>query len=80
MLSPTHVPPVASDEQLARFIYSSRHIRNSDNTVKADAFIPHPHTELSITRHLEATEEEIWSEGDASSPRKGKRLSTGEPM
>lgn len=64
MLDPAHVPPVASDERLARFIYQSKHIRNSDNTVKQDAFIPHPHTELSLTRHILATTEEIWTVGE----------------
>jgi hypothetical protein len=34
--------PVTSDEQLARFILSSNWIRKSDQTVKPDAFIPHP--------------------------------------
>jgi hypothetical protein len=25
--------------------------------------MPHPHVELSVTRHREATEEELWGEG-----------------
>ena len=64
MLDPTHVPAVRSDELLARFIIFSKHIRSSNLTVKADAFIPHPLIELSVTRHREATEDELWHEGE----------------
>lgn len=63
MFDPDQVPAVESDELLARFILFSRHIRSSDNTVKADAFLPHPRAELSVTRHREASEPEIWNEG-----------------
>jgi hypothetical protein len=63
MLNPGHVPPVSSDELLARFIVFSKHIRSSNLTVKPDAFIPHPLIELSLTRHREATEDELWHEG-----------------
>ena len=58
--------PVDSDEYLARFIIFSKWIRNSDKRVKPDAFIPHPHEELSVTRHLypnNLSEEELWAIG-----------------
>ena len=64
MLDPTQVPPVSSEELLARFIVFSKHIRSSNMTVKPDAFIPHPHIELSVTRHRDATEDELWQEGE----------------
>ncbi len=64
MLNPGNIPPVASQECLARFILFSKHVRRSDSTVKPDAFIPHPQPELSLTRHLEATEDELWREGE----------------
>ena len=64
MLDPAQVPPVSSDEVLARFIVFSKHIRSSNMTVKPDAFIPHPLIELSVTRHREATEAELWQEGE----------------
>jgi hypothetical protein len=64
MLDPAQIPPVGSDELLARFIIFSKHFRPSNNTVKPDAFIPHPHLQLSLTRHREATEYEIWREGE----------------
>jgi hypothetical protein len=60
MIDPRHVPEVDSDEKLARFILSKRHIRSSDDTIKPDAFVPHPHNELSVTRHRDATVKEIW--------------------
>ncbi len=64
MLDAAQIPPVTSNELLARFIIFSKHIRPSNNTVKPDAFIPHPQIELSMTRHREATEDELWQEGD----------------
>jgi len=63
VLDPDHVPPVAPEERLARFVLFSRHFRSSDNSVKADAFMPHPLIELSMTRHLQATSDELWQEG-----------------
>jgi hypothetical protein len=63
VLDPAHVPPVAEDEQLARFILFSRWFRSSDHTVRPEAFMPHPHVDLSVTRHIQATEGELWAEG-----------------
>jgi hypothetical protein len=63
MLDPAQVPAVDSDELLARFIIFSKHFRPSDNTVRPDAFIPHPQVDLSVTRHREATEDDLWQEG-----------------
>lgn len=50
MLDMNHVPEVDRTETLSRFVVSSRHIRNSNETVKADAFVPHPYEELSVNR------------------------------
>jgi hypothetical protein len=63
MFDPSHVPTVTSNELLARFVIFSRHFRPSDNTIKPDAFLPHPLVQLSVTRHREATEDELWQEG-----------------
>ncbi len=65
MIDPRHVPDVAPEEMLARFILSRRHIRSSDATIKPDAFVPHPHDELSVTRHKDAAESEVWNAGRA---------------
>lgn len=54
---------VADEECLARFILFSNWIRNSDQTVKPDAFIPYPYPDLSVTRHLNLYEDAIWKAG-----------------
>mgnify|MGYP001617622031 CR=1 FL=1 len=55
---------VASSELLARYITSSKWFRKQDQTVKQDAFIP-PESplELSVTRHLNLPENDIWNIG-----------------
>lgn len=63
MLDPASVPEVTADELLARFIYQSSHIRPSDRTVKPNAFLPPANLLCSVTRHLQATEDELWSVG-----------------
>jgi hypothetical protein len=52
--------PVTSNELLARFILHGSHLRQ-DWTVKPDAFIPHPRLDLSVTRHLHLSEDELWN-------------------
>lgn len=64
MLAPQNVPAVDANEMLARFVLSRRHINQQSHTVKADAFVPHPYDELSVTRHLAAVDQEIWSVGE----------------
>ncbi len=54
---------VADDEQLARFILYSSYIRNKDQTVRPNAFIPYPYPDLSVTRHLSFSEGELWNAG-----------------
>jgi len=65
MIDPAHVPEVGAVEMLARYALFSGHIRNSDKTLKADAFMPPPDRELSTTRHLSLSEAEIWMLGEA---------------
>ncbi len=65
MIDARRVPEVDAHEVVARFILSSGHIRGGDGTIKPDAFIPHPHNELSVTRHRDATEQELWAVGRA---------------
>jgi hypothetical protein len=64
MIDPANVPAVSDEELLARFILSSRHIRSSNQTVKPDAFIPPANNKSSVTRHRDASEVEIWHEGE----------------
>jgi hypothetical protein len=55
---------VAPNELLARYITSSKWIRKQDQTVKQDAFIPpEDPLELSVTRHINLAENNIWSIG-----------------
>lgn len=63
MLSFDNVPAVDRHELLARFVFAKSHIRTSDGTLKADAFLPHPYPELSVTRHRDASEPELWEVG-----------------
>jgi len=63
MLDPSKIPDVDSHEMTARFVVSKRHMNRQSLTLKADAFVPHPHEELSVTRLIEMTESEIWGIG-----------------
>jgi hypothetical protein len=74
MIDPTNVPVVTEDEIVARFVLSSNHVRRADSTLKPDAFIPHPHLDLSVTRHRSATEDELWSIGDGIARERERTL------
>lgn len=74
MLDPNHIPPVEDDECLARYATQSGHFRSSDKQVKQSLFLPHPRQELSVTRHREATETEIWSAGNDVATALGRTL------
>lgn len=65
MLNPANVPAVESDELLARYIFSDRHFSRENRRVKAGAFMPAPDGAISVTRHREATPEEVWHVGQA---------------
>jgi len=67
------VPPVESNEWLARFILNRIHLRQ-DRTVRQDAFIPHPWPDLSVTRHLQLTQTELWKIGQDVAREVGKTL------
>jgi len=74
MLNPLCVPDVDPDELLSRFVLTRRHIHGHTGALKADAFMPHPHDSLSVTRHLQATEGEIWRIGADVARQRGKTL------
>lgn len=74
MLNPAvKLPDVDPSELLARFVLFGSHIRNNQ-TVKPDVFIPYPHRDLSVTRHLEATELELWIAGEEVALSRSKPL------
>lgn len=64
---------VTSDEQLARFIFFRNRLRQ-DWTVKPDEFIPHPYPDLSVTRHIDLTETELWNIGRRVGQQREKPL------
>jgi len=68
------MPAVAEEERLARFVLFSNWIRNSDKTVKPEAFIPYPHPNLSVTRHLYLSEEAVWEIGQGVADARMKTL------
>jgi hypothetical protein len=74
MIDPMNVPAVTADEMLARYVLHSSHIRSKDQTLKQDAFVPHPYRDLSVTRHLQATEGELWTVGANVATAIGKTL------
>lgn len=67
------LPQVGGDEQLARFVLHSTHVRQ-DNTLRADPFIPHPYPDLSVTRHLSLNDLEIRDRGEMVARQTGKSL------
>jgi hypothetical protein len=74
MIDPDNVPDVEDSEWLARYVLQSSHYRKSDRTVKPDLFIPHPYQDLSVTRHRDATETELWRVGQNVADTIGKNL------
>jgi len=56
--------PVTANELLARFITDKDWIR-ADLTIRQDAFIPPKDLQLSVTRHLNLSEQQLWLIGGA---------------
>lgn len=54
---------VADDELLARYIFHLSYVRSSDQTVRPNAFMPPEDLKLSVTRHINFTEDDIWIVG-----------------
>jgi len=54
--------PVDETEKLSRFILFSKWLR-SDQTVRSEAFIPHPYIDLSVTRQRNISGSELWNLG-----------------
>lgn len=73
MLDPAAVPDVDDEEILARFATGKRAVR-ADGTLKDNELLPPPSGKLSVMRHLEATEQEIWDEGREVARLRAKKL------
>lgn len=63
-MSETLALPIAQHELLARYITCEEWVR-ADNSIRQDAFIPPRDHNLSVTRHLGITEEQLWRIGHA---------------
>ena len=64
---------VAAEELLARFAVQKSHLR-ADQTPRPDLFIPPPNLKLSVTRHLNLSEVEIWEAGKSVARQVEKTL------
>ena len=62
-LGPLAQVPVDDDERLARFILDKRWAPKGDEGVKAQALLAHKYVELSVGRHRDLAETEIWELG-----------------
>ncbi|HOF33646.1 MAG TPA: hypothetical protein PK624_06900 [Spirochaetota bacterium] len=68
--------PVTPNEMLARFVFQSKHFRSSDNTVKPECFMPHPHQDMSVTRHRDIDESELWKLGSNAAAERSRKSGT----
>ena len=73
MIDPAHIPPIADDELLARFIINGNEVR-TDGTVRPQLFLPYKRVELSVNRHRDAALVETWFIGKQVAEQRGKVL------
>ena len=62
MIDADPIPPVEDDELLARFLVNKDDFR-ADKTVRPRAFLPFSYVELSVNRHRDSNEQELWEIG-----------------
>lgn len=65
---------VLNNETLARFVIRKEWVRKADNTIKQDAFIPPRDLELSVTRHIGITSDELLKIGQAVAAERSETL------
>ena len=58
---------------LSRFLLHRNYIR-ADLTIRPDPFIPHPYPRLSVTRHDDLRESDLWARGRHIAGMAGKNL------
>lgn len=81
MIGPLANVPVGDDEWLARFVLVEKHVKKDGPKpfIKAPAFLPYRHVELSVTRHQGLEENELWALGhDVASARKMPLVGRGD--
>lgn len=64
---------IISNEKLARYIFFTKRLRQ-DWTVRPDEFIPYPYPNLSVTRHLNLTDADLWNIGRRVAQQRAKPL------
>jgi len=69
---PLAAVPVSPEEMLSHYLF--RKELRPDGTVRAEAVVPYPHEALSVTRHRELAEEEIWECGQVVANKQGRTL------
>ena len=62
MIDAENIPAVADDELLTRFIVNRNEFRK-DDSVKPKLFVAYKRVALSVNRHRDCSEEEIWNVG-----------------
>ena len=65
MLDPSDLPAVGDEEMTARFVVSKRQINRQIGVLKADAFVPHPYEDLSVTQLTQIDDADVWHIGEA---------------
>jgi len=66
MIDENNVPDIESNEELSRCIVFRKHVRSptgsvkTEGRVKPNAFVPHPYDDLSVNRHLQSTDDDVW--------------------
>ena len=73
MIDAENIPAVADDELLARFIVNDNEFRN-DDTVRPKLFIPYKRVALSVNRHRDCSEAEIWNVGYSVAEQRKRTL------
>ncbi len=73
MIDQAHIPPMADEELLARFIVNSNEVRG-DGTVRPLLFLPYKRVELFVNRHRDASFAETWTIGNQVAQQRGKVL------
>lgn len=66
--------PVEDGERLARVVLTNKHVRKESMTPKPEAFLPFKHVELSVIRHRELNEGELWEIGYDVAAKRGRPL------
>jgi hypothetical protein len=70
--------PIDDEERLARIILTDKHVRKdarSENlTAKPEAFLPYKYVELSVIRHRELNEDELWKIGSEVAVKRARPL------